>query len=73
MKKGILDVELVNRPGTQYRDAEDGADHGWLDHGTECLIKVNSMLLREPTDDPASLVTCKAAIRSELVLEDPLP
>jgi hypothetical protein len=72
---GILDVELVHRPGARDRDAEDGADHGGLDHVTEhrLLVKVNSKLLREPMDYPASLVPGKAAIRGELALENPLP
>jgi hypothetical protein len=73
MEEGILDVELVNRPGTRDGDAEDGADRGWLHNRTKSLIEVHIGLLREPANDPTSLVVCKTPIRSKLVLEDPLP
>jgi hypothetical protein len=71
MKKGVLDVELMNRPCTRDGDAEDNTDCGGLDDGAECLIEINSQLLREPTNNPSRLVASKAAIRSKLVLEDP--
>jgi hypothetical protein len=73
MEEGILDVELVDRPGTGDGDAEDDANRGLSDHEAESLIEINPGLLREPANNPASLVTCKAAVRSKLVLEEPFP
>jgi hypothetical protein len=54
-------------------DAEDDANHGRFDNRTEGLVKVNARLLRKAADYPPSLVPSKAAIRVELVLENPLP
>jgi hypothetical protein len=73
MKKGILDVELVNRPRPRESDAEDDADRGWLDDGAEGLVEINPRLLREAADDPSSLVASKAAVGVKLVLVDPFP
>jgi hypothetical protein len=71
MKKGVLNIELMNGPRARDGDTEDDADHGWLDDGTESLIKVYPRLLREAADHPSSLVAGKAAVRVKLVLEDP--
>ena len=73
MEEGILDVELVERPGARYREAEDDADRGRLDDGAECLVKVDPRLLREAANHPSRLVAGEAAIRVEFVLEDPFP
>jgi hypothetical protein len=72
MKEGILDIELVDRPRPRDGDAENKADRSWLDDGAERLVKVNARQLREATDDPPCLVASKAAIRVELVFENPL-
>jgi hypothetical protein len=71
MEESILDVQLVNRPGTQEGDAKDDAYHGLLDDGTESLIEIDPWLLREAANHPTSLVTRKAAVGMELVLVDP--
>jgi hypothetical protein len=73
MEKGVLNIELMNGPRSRDGDTEDDADHGRLDDGTEGLIKVYPRLLREAADHPSSLVAGKAAVRVELVLEDPFP
>jgi hypothetical protein len=71
MKEGILDIQLMNRPSTGDGDAEYDADRGGLDNGAECLIIINTRLLREPTNNPSCLVASKSTVRGELVLEDP--
>jgi hypothetical protein len=58
MEEGILDVKLMHMPCAGRGDAENDADGGRLDDGTERLIKVNAGLLREATDNPSRLVPC---------------
>jgi hypothetical protein len=45
VEEGILDVELMNRPGSRDGDAEDDADRGGLDDGAEGLVEVDPRLL----------------------------
>jgi hypothetical protein len=71
MEEGILDVELTYRPSTRSSDAEDDANGGRLDDGTECLVEVDTGLLREATDHPTRFVPRKSSIRSKFMLEDP--
>jgi hypothetical protein len=72
MKKCILDVQLMNRPGSRDGNAKDDANRGRLDDWTESLIKINTMLLREPTNNPSCLVASEITSRRKFVLEDPL-
>jgi hypothetical protein len=71
MKKGVLDVQLMNRPSTRGGDAEDDTDHGGLDDGAESLIEINSRLLGETANNLASLVASETTIGSKFMLEDP--
>jgi hypothetical protein len=69
MEEGILDVQLVHRPRARGGNAEDDPDSGWLDDGTESLIKVDAGLLRESTNNPSCLVASETTIRAKLVFE----
>jgi hypothetical protein len=71
MKKGVLDVQLMNRPSTRGGDAEDDTDRGGLDDGAESLIEINSRLLGETANNLASLVASETTIGSKFMLEDP--
>jgi len=72
VKKGILHIQLVDRPPTRGSNAEDDPNGGRLDDGTERLVVVDAVALGEAADDPVSLVTSQCAIGVELVPEDPL-
>jgi hypothetical protein len=71
MKKGVFDVELMNRPILRHNERENDADGGWFDNGTESLVEVNARLLCETMNDPACLGTSKRSIRIEFVTENP--
>lgn len=72
MKKGALDVELMDGPCVRGRDAEDDPYGGRLDHRAEGLVVVDAMLLGEAANDPTSFVTSKGTIGVVFVLEHPL-
>ena len=72
MKKGILHIQVMYRPGTRGGDAEDNPDGGRLGNRTERLIVVDVVLLGEPTNDTSGFVTSQRAISTILMLEDPL-
>jgi hypothetical protein len=72
IEKGVLDIELVDRPRPRDGDAEDDADRGRLGDGTKRLVKVDARLLREAPDNPPRLVPSKTAIRVKLVFKNPL-
>jgi hypothetical protein len=72
VKKGILDIELMDRPGLHGGEAQNEADGGGLHHRTEGLGIINPVLLGETANDPTGLVPCKRAIGVEFVAEDPL-
>jgi len=72
MKKGILHIELVNRPPAGQSQGEHCADGCRLHDGTKRLIKVNTRSLSEATKDPSGLIPLKGAIRPKLVLKNPL-
>ena len=72
MKKGVLDIQLMNWPSMGDGDAEYNADRSRFDNRTKSLVVVNTRLLGESTYDPPGLVPSKTAISAKLVLEDPL-
>jgi hypothetical protein len=45
MEKGVLHVQLMDRPGAKSGDAEDDPDGGRLDSWTERLVVVDAMPL----------------------------
>jgi hypothetical protein len=70
VKKGILHVQLVDRPLTRSSDAEDDPNRCRLDDGAERLVIVDAVSLGEAADDPASLMTSQRAVGVELMPED---
>jgi hypothetical protein len=56
MKEGILDVELMHKPCMIGGNAENDAYGGGFDDQTKSLIKVNTGLPREATNNPTRLV-----------------
>ena len=72
VKKGVLHVQLMDRPGARSGDAEDDPDGGRFDNRAERLVVVDAVLLGEAADDLACLVASESAIGVVLLLEDPL-
>ena len=72
MKKGVLHIQLVDRPMTRGGDAEDDANLRRLDDEAEGLIVVDAVTLSEATNDPASIVTGKGTVGVEFMLINPL-
>ena len=72
VKKGVLHVQLMYRPGARGGDAEDDPDGGRFDNRTERLVVVDAVPLREPMNDPSGFMTSQRAVSIILVLEDPL-
>ena len=72
VKKGIIHVQLVDRPLTRSSDAEDDPNRGRLDDEAQRLVVVDVVLLGEAADDLASLMTSQRVVGVELVPEDPL-
>jgi hypothetical protein len=72
VKKGVLHVQLMDRPGARDNDAENSPDGGWFDNRAERLVVVDAVTLRETTDDPPGLMTSQGAVSTKFVLEDPL-
>jgi len=72
VKEGVLHIQLVDRPLSRGRDAEDDLNGSRLEDGAEGLVVVDAMALGEAVDDSASLVASQGAIGVELMPEDPL-
>jgi len=72
VKKGVLHIQLVDRPATRGGDAEDDTNRRRLDNGAEGHIVVDVVALSEATNDPASLVTGKRTVGVEFMLINPL-
>ena len=73
VKKSILHVQLMNRPGAGDCYAEDGVDGGRLDDGAERLVVVDVVSLGEAVDHPTGFVTSQGAVRVEFMFKNPLP
>ena len=72
VKKGVLHVQLMDRPGARSGDAEDDPDGGRFDNRAERLVVVDAVPLRKTTNDPPGLMASQGAVSTILVLEDPL-
>ena len=72
MQKGVLDVELMSLPIKRERDGEDDTHGGWFDKRAECLVEVDTWLLRETSKHPMSFIAIEGAIGLELVAKNPL-
>ncbi|KAJ9565348.1 hypothetical protein OSB04_001314 [Centaurea solstitialis] len=71
MKKGILNIKLMNRPVTGDGDAKNRADSGRFDNWTESVIKVQTRLLRETLSNKTGFVTLKTSITVKLMAKQP--
>jgi hypothetical protein len=72
LEKGVLDVELVNRPTSRDCKGQHSTNNSRLDDRAEGLTKVNTRAMRVSTNNPVSLVALEGAIRVVLDLEHPL-
>ena len=72
MEEGILDIELVDRPGAGGSNAEYSTDGGWFNHRIERLIIINALALSEAANHPTGLITRQGTVGVELVAEYPL-
>ena len=72
VKKGVLHVQLMDRPGARSGDAEDDPDGGRFDNRAERLVVVDAVPLRKTTNDPPGLMASQRAVSTILVLKDPL-
>jgi hypothetical protein len=61
MKKGVLHVQLMDRPGARNSNAENSPDGGWFDNRAERPIVVDAVTLLETTDDPPGLMTSQGS------------
>ena len=71
MKKGILDIKLMDRPVPRVSQSNDCANSSRLDNRAECFIIINTGLLSKTTKNLASLVSFQRAISMKFVLENP--
>jgi hypothetical protein len=62
IEKCILDIELTDRPRAGDINVENNPYSSGLDDRTECLIIINSRMLRVATNNPASLVSGETTI-----------
>jgi hypothetical protein len=58
VEEGIFDIKLMNGPLFGSGNAEDDANGGWFDNGTEGFTVIHTSLLSEATQYPSSLVAC---------------
>jgi len=73
VEKGVLHIELVNRPVQGMSQGNDSMNSGRLDNRAESLVIVDAGLLGEPTEYPTSFVSVQRTISMKLVLENPFP
>jgi hypothetical protein len=71
VKENILDIQLMDWLGVHGGNAQNEVNGGRLNHWTESLCIINTVLLGEATDDPSSLLPCERAVRIEFVAEYP--
>jgi hypothetical protein len=72
VKKGIIDIQLMNMPTTWESQWEDCSNCSRFDHRTKSLREVDARALSEPAKDLACLIPLKRTIDVELMLEYPL-
>jgi hypothetical protein len=72
IKKGVLDIQLRDRPLTDRGNSEKGPNSGHMSNWSKCLLIVNAILLLKATSHKASLVALKRAIGASFDLVYPL-
>jgi hypothetical protein len=73
MKKGFLDIKLMNTPILGDSNTKNCVYCGRFDNRTEGLIIINTWAMSEATQDLVSLVSVKGPVSLKLMAEDPLP
>ena len=72
MKKGIVDVELMNRPMTRCSELKDNTNRDGFHNRRKGLREINAGTLCEAMNNPTGLVPVQRAIRKELMPKYPL-
>ncbi|KAM0009711.1 hypothetical protein Hdeb2414_s0086g00784421 [Helianthus debilis subsp. tardiflorus] len=72
MKKGIVDVNLPNRPPTRESNRKNNPNSGRFDHWTKCLSIVNTLSLVKTLCYKPCLVATHRTIRISFNPVDPL-
>jgi hypothetical protein len=67
MEEDVFHIELLERPVMGGSNSEHHAHGGRFDNRAERLIVVHTRALREPPEDPASLVAVESPVRERLV------
>jgi hypothetical protein len=62
VKKGILDVQLMNRTRTRQSQCEHHKNSSGLYDGAESFLIVDAGTLSETTENPSGLVAIKRAV-----------
>jgi hypothetical protein len=71
MKECILDIQLMNGPGTGQSQSENNTDSSRFDNRAESFIIVDTWMLSEASKNPASLVAIKRTISKKFMSKDP--
>jgi hypothetical protein len=73
VQEGIGNVELIHWPIPISSNGEYRVNCAGLDHQGKGLTRINTGTLTETANNPSGLVLLEVPIRSEFVLEHPLP
>jgi hypothetical protein len=71
VEEGVLHIELLKRLVAGGSNGEHRAHGGRFDNQAESLVVVHTKALREPSEDPASLVAVECPVRERLVGKNP--
>jgi hypothetical protein len=72
VEKGVLHIELLNRPCVRCGESEHHVDGGWFHNWAESHVAVRPGVLSEALENPTSLVVVESPTGEVLVCEDPL-
>jgi hypothetical protein len=72
VKKGVFNVELMDRPPGGDGEGENDADGTGFNYGGKGFVVVDAMFLGKTSDDPTRFVARERAIGVELMLINPL-
>ncbi|KAF5940722.1 hypothetical protein HYC85_021889 [Camellia sinensis] len=71
MKKGIGRIQLTNRPLKMKSKTQQNTNSGLFGHGTKCIMKINSFLLKVTFGDKTSLKASNGTISMLFNTKDP--
>ena len=72
MKKGILDIKLMNWPCPRNSQAQNSSDSSRFDNRTKCLTTVDPNLLRTFISHQHGFIPFQSTIGPELMSKQPL-